>query len=776
MNTGEREGMEPVNADAPDTDRAVIGRRGAVLGILIAAVAAAEITKDVAFSTIPSDWHSAWNILYYVLLGCLPFLLAKMAPEAASFDTQWLPRSRWHWVLFLGMIFLAFLSVGLLAAVATAILGHAPPRPFTEPVILLVTPTRIVLMGISMVLVGPVAEEIFFRGYVLEQLRKLARSSIALLIHSLLFGLSHLYVWGLFAPVAVYNSIFTFFLAMILGGWRIKFRSLLPLVFIHILINATTIPFLKSQYDWAVIRSDRSEAKCPTISRETTYITEPLQKDGYPDYVAAVNQRSSKGVTPENNSAVLFWKAMGPSEIMEKDRTKYFQMLGIPPLPEKGDYFVDLQQYLARQKGAKQGDANSDSGTAHAFELLEPAERRPWTKQQFPVLAAWLAANEKPLGVLVQASRRPRRYDPLICGAKAPLIAALQPALSPCNGPSLVRALVARAMLRLSSTKVAEAWEDLLTCHRFARLVGQGPMLTDFLTAQGADAAAFGGDQALLEHASRTAAQILQMRDDLDRLPPMARAADRIDLAERFEYLSVVSYYSRQGRASLAELRSSVTFEPAGAKELCRVVDALARYSDGTALDWNIVLRMGNSWYDQIADAYRKPTWAAKHEALHRLDADLHKLQTTAKDLALLDKSMLTNPQRAFSERVGQIILIMFLPLTEVEYNLDARPTMNRDLTKLAFALAAYRADHGSYPAKLADLSPKYVREVPKDIFNGQELHYRREGKGYCLYSVGRNGKDDGGKGFENGRREDELEKKDCDDLVIRMPAASKQY
>jgi hypothetical protein len=91
---------------------------------------------------------------------------------------------------------------------------------------------------------------------------------------------------------------------------------------------------------------------------------------------------------------------------------------------------------------------------------------------------------------------------------------------------------------------------------------------------------------------------------------------------------------------------------------------------------------------------------------------------------------------------------------------------MQFELTKLAFALAAYRADNGSYPPKLADLTPKYVAEVPKDIFADAELHYSREGEGFLLYSVGVNGRDDGGKTFDD-RKEDE----DWDDLVVRMPA-----
>ncbi len=101
-----------------------------------------------------------------------------------------------------------------------------------------------------------------------------------------------------------------------------------------------------------------------TISKETTYITEPLRKDGYLDYVAALNRRSSQGVTPENNAAVLFWKAVGPEDFSRSTANKYFQMLGIPPLPEKGDYFVDFDDYVARRKnGTNPPDAKPEADT-----------------------------------------------------------------------------------------------------------------------------------------------------------------------------------------------------------------------------------------------------------------------------------------------------------------------------------------------------------------------------------------------------------------------------
>ena len=90
------------------------------------------------------------------------------------------------------------------------------------------------------------------------------------------------------------------------------------------------------------------------------------------------------------------------------------------------------------------------------------------------------------------------------------------------------------------------------------------------------------------------------------------------------------------------------------------------------------------------------------------------------------------------------------------------RWAMQFELTKLGFALAAYRADRGSYPAKLVDLLPKYVTEIPKDIFSEGELHYKRQGDGYLLYSVGPNGKEDS-------------ERCDWDDIVLCVPAEMKQ-
>src|SRR6266487_3214481 len=49
-----------------------------------------------------------------------------------------------------------------------------------------------------------------------------------------------------------------------------------------------------------------------TVGKETTYVTGPLDEDGYVDYAAALNERLSRGIKPEDNANVLLWRALGP--------------------------------------------------------------------------------------------------------------------------------------------------------------------------------------------------------------------------------------------------------------------------------------------------------------------------------------------------------------------------------------------------------------------------------------------------------------------------------
>jgi len=65
---------------------------------------------------------------------------------------------------------------------------------------------------------------------------------------------------------------------------------------------------------------------------------------------------------------------------------------------------------------------------------------------------------------------------------------------------------------------------------------------------------------------------------------------------------------------------------------------------------------------------------------------------------------------------------------------------------RLAVALEQYRRKNGGFPARLQDVVPQGGDLDVLDPFTGQPLRYMRTDAGYLLYSVGRDGQDDGGK------------------------------
>jgi hypothetical protein len=76
--------------------------------------------------------------------------------------------------------------------------------------------------------------------------------------------------------------------------------------------------------------------------------------------------------------------------------------------------------------------------------------------------------------------------------------------------------------------------------------------------------------------------------------------------------------------------------------------------------------------------------------------------------------------------------------------------TQNR-LLLVALALHAYRLEHGRYPASLTELAPGYLKALPDDPCAVEgTFPYRLKGKSYVLYSVGPDGKDDGGKPIDD--------------------------
>jgi len=182
-------------------------------------------------------------------------------------------------------------------------------------------------------------------------------------------------------------------------------------------------------------------------------------------------------------------------------------------------------------------------------------------------------------------------------------------------------------------------------------------------------------------------------------------------------------------------------------------------------IDWDLALKNGNGWYDRMAAAMRENDRSLRKKKLEQVDADVGAyLKAQKSKLASPEgrAEILSGGAKGIGKAVGDVTIALLVPAVHKVQKAWNRVQQVQDNLHLAFALAWYQRDHGRYPQKLDELTPKYLRAIPGDTFSGKALIYRPSEKGYLLYSVGPNEKDDGGRGYDD--------EPFGDDISVRMP------
>ena len=91
------------------------------------------------------------------------------------------------------------------------------------------------------------------------------------------------------------------------------------------------------------------------------------------------------------------------------------------------------------------------------------------------------------------------------------------------------------------------------------------------------------------------------------------------------------------------------------------------------------------------------------------------------------------------------------LPVYEAARLKNVENETQNGLLLVVLALHAFRMEHGQYPVSLNELAPVCLKKLPNDPFAVQgTFKYRVTGRSYVLYSVGPDGKDDGGMPIDN--------------------------
>jgi hypothetical protein len=310
-------------------------------------------------------------------------------------------------------------------------------------------------------------------------------------------------------------------------------------------------------------------------------------------------------------------------------------------------------------------------------------------------------------------------------------------------------ALAARAMLRASRGDLDGAWADVLAGHRLGRLVGRGACLIETLAGAAVEGTAARGVPALIDRAGPDTDRLTRWARDLRELPPLPDVAGQVDLGSRYMLLDVVMLIDRRGLGAL------------GGGDGGPLADILI---DG--IDWDPALRAINRWHDRLTAALRVKDRAARVREYERFTTDIRALKRQTEDRDATSKAVreAKDPSAAWGGYVGDVLVALLTPAATLVQDAVDRLGQVQDNLAVAFALARYKADRGGYPKELAELAPKYLARVPGDVFSCKPLVYRSGGGGYVLYSVGVNGRDDGGRGSSDTPK--------GDDLVIRMPPA----
>lgn len=332
----------------------------------------------------------------------------------------------------------------------------------------------------------------------------------------------------------------------------------------------------------------------------------------------------------------------------------------------------------------------------------------PLYKQAFAVLATedvksatYLAHNQQAEALLLEAAKRPScRYPVALtngCTTLLPHLAGIK---------ASAKLLQQEAISQAARGTTDAATADLLAGFQLARSLDHEPVLISKLVQFASLTSALEGLEQSLTHKAFTDAQLESLENAL-RDTEAAVSLRRAMLAERAGAVAVF-------QSSDAQLAQALAVNGGGA---ARTSD-IANYR-----------KMG----------YLQTDFAFALDYLSNMVAVAEMPYPQALDAAAGLKA--PDAQTAVQEK--RIVSGILLPALANAFEKGAEAVARIRIARTVLAVERYRLQHGgALPVSLDDLAGG----VPADPFDGQPLRYKRlPARGYAVYSVGKDRKDDGG-------------------------------
>jgi len=488
------------------------------------------------------------------------------------------------------------------------------------------------------------------------------------------------------------------------------------------------------------------------VSKELTQLEGPLDENGDVDYLEAVNQIYSEGVTPENNALVKIVEAMGPVFEGAPLEDEFFERIGIKKPPINGAYFVNFYDNLGVL--GLNGQSTERTNMLADYDL---ARQLPWTPEDLPKIETWYQKNFGPAEIIREGIKRPRYYHPLICqpGEKPRLI---------CARLSVVQSLRALARFfglslnrNLGTGNVDGALEDVLAIYRLGHHSMQGATLVEQLV--GIAILQIGNDYVATICASEMASS-QQLRDFLVALEEFKLVDNfqkTITTTEHFMILDSVVTVGREGAEGFGYL-SAVMGGTQTEGYLTRIAEVGLK-----SVDWRECLFVVNHWHERFNELASIKNEVERLKAFEEFEKELGKEES---DTGTPGNIVLTvlGGRRAKGRAMGDIMTCMLASAMPQVLKADVRSKAFHHMTRILVAITAFKKDNGKFPDDLDELTPKYLKSVPLDPFVQLPFKYSvdklsAEDQGFesdqenatmlvpVLYSVGENGIDDSGYG-----------------------------
>ena len=325
------------------------------------------------------------------------------------------------------------------------------------------------------------------------------------------------------------------------------------------------------------------------ISKETTYITEPLTSDGTRvDYFAA-SERSlyPPEMKTDDNGYWLIVRALGhdghrkagdPDDVVEARAVQAYEKLGLDPAIKPTMTCITPGEFL-REYAATEG---LDEKQARELDVY-----KPWTLDDLPMMEPWLEDAGPVLDLVAEAVRKPAYCFPLIRLAEEVTFVEVGTFydgmhFGDATGASQFAGMLqTRANYRIGIGDIDGAIDDATTCQRLGRHVGSRGTIISIAVEE--IAASLG--VAAIRESQPTEEQLQRWVDELNAIPPR-RYTHRIWLDNRYGSLDNLQAWAMTDRA------------PAGLlADWLGIDDAKAEY---LTVDWNIVMRRVNELYDGV--------------------------------------------------------------------------------------------------------------------------------------------------------------------------------